>query len=196
MEQRRKETLSQTGEDGSAVGEGSLQQLIARYRFLDLWPCSTFDLDHITHQQVLLAMMNPVGICRSFFLFTLGIDLLGCFKPLLFLWWSCLKWYLSVCPWLFLSLWALQSVEETWAQSYSKLIVSSRKVWHIQAKYYKSQVDVQEMPYRWWYRSLMLVKLMGNIHPVSHLDDCAEVTHEGGEGFWWEQCYTRRSRHR
>ncbi len=85
MEQRRKETLSQTGEDGSAVGEGSLQQLIARYRFLDLWPCSTFDLDHITHQQVLLAMMNPVGICRSFFLFTLGIDLLGCFKPLLFL---------------------------------------------------------------------------------------------------------------
>ncbi|CAM6045157.1 unnamed protein product [Sphagnum compactum] len=65
VEQRRKETLSQTGEDGSTLGEGSLQQLIARYRFLDLWPCSTFDLDHITHQQVLLAMMNPQVRCSS-----------------------------------------------------------------------------------------------------------------------------------
>jgi hypothetical protein len=54
VEQRRKEALSQDGDNSSNVLEGSLQQLIARYQFLDLWPCTSTDLDHLSRQQVLL----------------------------------------------------------------------------------------------------------------------------------------------
>lgn len=53
VEQRRKEALSQSGDDGALGTEPSLQRLISRYRFLDLWPCSSFDLDHMSRQQVL-----------------------------------------------------------------------------------------------------------------------------------------------
>ena len=52
VEQRRKEALSQIGDDGALAAEPSLQRLISRYRFLDLWPCSSFDLDHMSRQQV------------------------------------------------------------------------------------------------------------------------------------------------
>lgn len=52
VEQRRKEALSQIGDDGALAAEPSLLRLISRYRFLDLWPCSSFDLDHMSRQQV------------------------------------------------------------------------------------------------------------------------------------------------
>lgn len=52
VEQRRREALNQNGEDSPSSLEDSLQQLIARYRFLDLWPCSSSDLDHLARQQV------------------------------------------------------------------------------------------------------------------------------------------------
>ncbi|KAG6552890.1 hypothetical protein Mapa_005545 [Marchantia paleacea] len=53
VEQRRREALNQNSEDGPSSIEGSLQQLIARYRFLDLWPCSSSDLDHLARQQII-----------------------------------------------------------------------------------------------------------------------------------------------
>ncbi|EFJ31023.1 hypothetical protein SELMODRAFT_270661 [Selaginella moellendorffii] len=56
--QRRKEAL--TGDDGVAVAssESSMQQLISRYRFLDLWPCSSQDLDHLAQQQIMLQKLE------------------------------------------------------------------------------------------------------------------------------------------
>ncbi|KAL3702271.1 hypothetical protein R1sor_020293 [Riccia sorocarpa] len=53
VEQRRREALSQNGEDEINALESALQQLIARYRFLDLWPCSSSDLDHLARQQII-----------------------------------------------------------------------------------------------------------------------------------------------
>lgn len=67
MEQRRKEALQQTADDGSPVAESSLQQLIGRYRFLDLWPCSSFDLDHMAHQQVLFEFFLQERMDEYFF---------------------------------------------------------------------------------------------------------------------------------
>ncbi|KAJ7523485.1 hypothetical protein O6H91_18G051600 [Diphasiastrum complanatum] len=58
VEQRRKEALSQTGDDGVAAAESSLQQLITRYRFLDLWPCSSGDLDHLVRQQMMAQRLS------------------------------------------------------------------------------------------------------------------------------------------
>lgn len=51
VEQRRKEALSRTGEEGSAALEGSLLDVVSRYSFMDLWPCSSRDLDHIARQE-------------------------------------------------------------------------------------------------------------------------------------------------
>lgn len=58
VEQRRKEALSQAGDDGALVAEPSLQRLIIRYRFLDLWPCSPFDLDHMSRQQMAVQKLS------------------------------------------------------------------------------------------------------------------------------------------
>lgn len=58
VEQRRKEALSRTGEEGSEALEGSLLDVVSRYSFMDLWPCSSRDLDHIARQEWLAKNMN------------------------------------------------------------------------------------------------------------------------------------------
>lgn len=58
VEQRRKEALSRTGEEGSTALEGSLLDVVSRYSFMDLWPCSSRDLDHIARQEWLAKHMN------------------------------------------------------------------------------------------------------------------------------------------
>ncbi|XP_048321207.2 cleavage stimulation factor subunit 77 isoform X1 [Ziziphus jujuba] len=50
VEQRRKEALSRNEEDPSTL-EVSLQDVVARYSFMDLWPCSTKDLDHLARHE-------------------------------------------------------------------------------------------------------------------------------------------------
>lgn len=52
VQQRRKDALLQTGDEGAVSAENSLQQLVSRYRYLDLWPCSAQDLDYLARQQV------------------------------------------------------------------------------------------------------------------------------------------------
>ncbi|XP_021592006.1 cleavage stimulation factor subunit 77 isoform X4 [Manihot esculenta] len=51
VEQRRKEALSRSGEDGGSTLESSLQEVVSRYSFMDLWPCSSKDLDHLSCQE-------------------------------------------------------------------------------------------------------------------------------------------------
>ncbi|XP_056170608.1 cleavage stimulation factor subunit 77 isoform X3 [Syzygium oleosum] len=51
VEQRRKEAIFGTVEDGGSVLEGSLQDIVLRYSFMDLWPCSSRDLDHLSRQE-------------------------------------------------------------------------------------------------------------------------------------------------
>ncbi|KAJ8770398.1 hypothetical protein K2173_015012 [Erythroxylum novogranatense] len=58
VEQRRKEALSRTGEDGGAVLEDTLQDVVSRYNFMDLWPCSSKDLDHLVRQEWLTKNIN------------------------------------------------------------------------------------------------------------------------------------------
>lgn len=52
VEKRRKEALSQMGEDGASTLESSLQDVVSRYSFMDLWPCTSSDLDNLTRQEV------------------------------------------------------------------------------------------------------------------------------------------------
>lgn len=52
MEQRRKEALSKTNEEPSLSLEGSLHDVVSRYSFMDLWPCSSKELDHLALQEV------------------------------------------------------------------------------------------------------------------------------------------------
>ncbi|XP_034699332.1 cleavage stimulation factor subunit 77-like [Vitis riparia] len=58
VEQRRKEALSRTGEDGTTTLESSLQDVVSRYSFMDLWPCSSRDLDHLARQEWLAKNIN------------------------------------------------------------------------------------------------------------------------------------------
>ncbi|XP_061357898.1 cleavage stimulation factor subunit 77 [Gastrolobium bilobum] len=58
VEQRRKEALSGAGEDGIAALESSLQDVVSRYSFMDLWPCSSNDLDHLARQEWLAKNIN------------------------------------------------------------------------------------------------------------------------------------------
>ncbi|KAK9122524.1 hypothetical protein Sjap_012126 [Stephania japonica] len=51
VEQRRKEALSQIGEEGAPASEGSLHDVVSRYSFMDLWPCSSMELDHLARQE-------------------------------------------------------------------------------------------------------------------------------------------------
>nr|CAD1829012.1 unnamed protein product [Ananas comosus var. bracteatus] len=60
VEQRRKEALSRTAEDGSSVLENTLYDVVSRYSFMDLWPCSSKDLDHLAQQEWLAKNMNKV----------------------------------------------------------------------------------------------------------------------------------------
>lgn len=52
VEERRKEALSRTGEEGASPLENSLQDVVSRYSFMDLWPCSSKDMDHLARQEV------------------------------------------------------------------------------------------------------------------------------------------------
>ncbi|KAL5563013.1 hypothetical protein UlMin_032760 [Ulmus minor] len=58
VEQRRKEALSRADEDDASTLEGSLQDVVSRYSFMDLWPCSTRDLDHLARQEWLAKNSN------------------------------------------------------------------------------------------------------------------------------------------
>lgn len=57
VEQRRKEALS-GAEDGTTTLESSLQDIVSRYSFMDLWPCSSNDLDHLSRQEWLAKNIN------------------------------------------------------------------------------------------------------------------------------------------
>ncbi|KAI3975041.1 hypothetical protein MKX01_005152 [Papaver californicum] len=58
LEQRRKEALSRKGEDGSLAFEGSLHDVVSRYSFMGLWPCSSKDLDYLARQDLLVKNIN------------------------------------------------------------------------------------------------------------------------------------------
>ncbi|KAK6120966.1 hypothetical protein DH2020_045293 [Rehmannia glutinosa] len=58
VEQRRKEALCRTAENGESALENSLQDVISRYSFMDLWPCSSKDLDHLARQEWLSRNVN------------------------------------------------------------------------------------------------------------------------------------------
>ncbi|KAL2900865.1 Cleavage stimulation factor subunit 77 [Bienertia sinuspersici] len=58
VEQRKKDALSRTSDDGGVVQEDSLQEVISRYSFMDLWPCSSKNLDHLARQAWLAENMN------------------------------------------------------------------------------------------------------------------------------------------
>lgn len=62
VEQRRKEALSRTSEDGSTI-ENSLQDVVSRYSFMDLWPCSSKELDHLVRQEVPNHAKFLIGLC-------------------------------------------------------------------------------------------------------------------------------------
>ncbi|XVE68511.1 hypothetical protein DITRI_Ditri09bG0073900 [Diplodiscus trichospermus] len=51
VEQRRKEALSGSSEEAASALESSLQDVVSRYSFKDLWPCSSKDLDHLSRQE-------------------------------------------------------------------------------------------------------------------------------------------------
>ncbi|CAL5330708.1 unnamed protein product [Camellia sinensis] len=58
VEQRRKEALSRTGEESQSALESSLQDVVSRYSFMDLWPCSSKDLDNLARQEWLSKNVN------------------------------------------------------------------------------------------------------------------------------------------
>ncbi|CAL5413465.1 unnamed protein product [Camellia sinensis] len=62
VEQRRKEALSRTGEESQSALESSLQDVVSRYSFMDLWPCSSKDLDHLARQEVKLASLEKLSL--------------------------------------------------------------------------------------------------------------------------------------
>ncbi|XP_028557305.1 cleavage stimulation factor subunit 77 [Dendrobium catenatum] len=51
VEQRRKEALSGAGEEDSSTLESTLHDVVSRYNFMDLWPCSSKELDHLARQE-------------------------------------------------------------------------------------------------------------------------------------------------
>ncbi|KAJ3676582.1 hypothetical protein LUZ60_003994 [Juncus effusus] len=52
VEQRRKEAMARTGEDSASSGlESNLYDVVSRYSYMDLWPCSSKDLDHLSRQE-------------------------------------------------------------------------------------------------------------------------------------------------
>ncbi|CAL5435713.1 unnamed protein product [Camellia sinensis] len=62
VEQRRKEALSRTGEESQSALESSLQDAVSRYSFMDLWPCSSKDLDNLARQEVKLASLEKLSL--------------------------------------------------------------------------------------------------------------------------------------
>ncbi|XP_076957543.1 cleavage stimulation factor subunit 77-like isoform X1 [Bidens hawaiensis] len=58
VEQRRKEALARTSEEGSSALDNSLQDVVSRYSFMDLWPCSSNELEHLSRQDWLSSNMK------------------------------------------------------------------------------------------------------------------------------------------
>lgn len=58
VEQRRKEALSRTGEESSPASDSTLYDVVSRYSFMDLWPCSSKDLNHLARQEWLAKNIN------------------------------------------------------------------------------------------------------------------------------------------
>jgi cleavage stimulation factor subunit 3 len=52
VEQRRKEALSKTSEDALSSLENTLYDVVSRYNYMDLWPCSSKELDYLSRQEV------------------------------------------------------------------------------------------------------------------------------------------------
>ncbi|RLM92057.1 cleavage stimulation factor subunit 77 [Panicum miliaceum] len=63
VEQRRKEALSRTSEDVLSASENTLHDVVSRYSFMDLWPCSSKELDYLVRQEWLAK--NTVKVYRS-----------------------------------------------------------------------------------------------------------------------------------
>jgi len=63
VEQRRKEALSRTSEDVLSASENTLHDVVSRYSFMDLWPCSSKELDYLVRQEWLAK--NTVKVDRS-----------------------------------------------------------------------------------------------------------------------------------
>lgn len=51
VERRRKEALSRPYEEDSSALESTLNDVVSRYNFMDLWPCSSKELDHLARQE-------------------------------------------------------------------------------------------------------------------------------------------------
>ncbi|KAI3957936.1 hypothetical protein MKW92_011633 [Papaver armeniacum] len=58
VEQRRREALSRIGEDGSSAFAGSLHDVVSRYSFMGLSPCSSKDLEYMARQDLLVKNIN------------------------------------------------------------------------------------------------------------------------------------------
>ncbi|KAH0469186.1 hypothetical protein IEQ34_002418 [Dendrobium chrysotoxum] len=48
---KAKEALSGAGEEDSSALESTLHDVVSRYNFMDLWPCSSKELDHLARQE-------------------------------------------------------------------------------------------------------------------------------------------------
>ncbi|KAF5181420.1 Cleavage stimulation factor subunit, partial [Thalictrum thalictroides] len=62
VEQRRKEALSRSDEEGSSTLDTSLHDVVSRYSFMDLWPCSSKDLDHLARQETLVYHLRGLEV--------------------------------------------------------------------------------------------------------------------------------------
>ncbi|CAN0877139.1 Cleavage stimulation factor subunit 77 [Linum grandiflorum] len=58
VEQRRKEAFSNVDDDSGSVMDGSLQEVVARYSFMDLSPCGPKDIDQLARQEWLVKNMG------------------------------------------------------------------------------------------------------------------------------------------
>uniref|UniRef100_A0ACD5XRS7 Uncharacterized protein n=1 Tax=Avena sativa TaxID=4498 RepID=A0ACD5XRS7_AVESA len=57
VEQRRKEALSKTSEDVLSSLDNTLYDVVSRYNYMDLWPCSSKELDYLSRQEWLAKNM-------------------------------------------------------------------------------------------------------------------------------------------
>jgi hypothetical protein len=48
----KKEALSRTSEDTLSALENTLYDVVSRYSYMDLWPCSSKELDYLARQEV------------------------------------------------------------------------------------------------------------------------------------------------
>ncbi|PKA61851.1 hypothetical protein AXF42_Ash008683 [Apostasia shenzhenica] len=67
VELRRKEALSGTAEEGSLAPDTTLRDVVSRYSFMDLCPCSFKELDHLARQEWLARNIDK-KVDKSFLL--------------------------------------------------------------------------------------------------------------------------------